>query len=174
MLLARVHIVLPQKDPMDPAQDTLPSASVMMRYRSDYNLEPMRERIRALVAGSVEGLTPAHVSLTLLAVTPVLSFPGNCANGADVPHPAGEVAATTCRHDGATVSSRATQMLCLLAAIILVVAGFMWFWQSQARTWFKRKARNAGARTEPGMPGTTGAPAAADEPGAATATGDKA
>jgi type III secretion protein J len=153
VLLARVHIVLPEKDPMDPTQDTPPSASVMMRYRSDYNLEPMRDRIRALVAGSVEGLTAARVSLTLLPVTPVLTFPGDCVDGAQVASAAGGVAATTCRNDGGTAPWRVTAMLCILAVIVLVVAGVMWFWQSWARTWFKRKARGAGTRTEPGVSG---------------------
>jgi type III secretion protein J len=153
VLLARVHIVLPEKDPMDPAQDTPPSASVMMRYRSEYNLEPMRERIRALVAGSVEGLTPARVSLTLLAVTPVLTFPGNCAQGADVANGVGGVAATTCRDDGSTAPSRATTMLYVMAVIVLVVAGFMWFWQSKAAMWIKRKARGAGGKAQPAKPG---------------------
>lgn len=149
VLLARVHIVLPGKDPMDPAQDTLPSASVMMRYRSDYNLELMRERIRALVAGGVEGLTPARVSLTLLPVTPVLTFPGNCAEGADVASAAGGVTATDCAHDAGNVASRVTAMLGVLALAVLLGAGFMWLWRSGRRTWFTRRAGGGGsARTD--------------------------
>lgn len=189
VLLARVHIVLPERDPMDSKQETLPSASVMMRYRSDYNLEPMRDRIRALVAGSVEGLTPARVSLTLLAVTPMLSFPGNCGDGADVPNAAGAVSATPCVSDGISLSSRATTVLGALAAIVLVVAGFMWFWQSEARNWFKRKGREDDVRVEPGTTGEgtpedkqdgqdapepSTAQGAGDEPGPAAATGEKA
>jgi type III secretion protein J len=192
VLLARVHIVLPEKDPLDATQDTPPSASVMMRYRSDYNLEPMRDRIRALVAGSVEGLTPARVSLTLLAVTPVLTFPGNCADGVDVANAAGGVAATTCRNDGGTGAARATTMLCVLAVIVMIVAGFLWFWNSGARTWLtrkmKRNVRGASARTEPGLPrpherneesdadgaapGEGTAEAAADTPRSATGRGE--
>jgi type III secretion protein J len=149
VLLARVHIVLPEKDPMDPAQDTLPSASVMMRYRSDYNLELMRDRIRALVAGSVEGLTPARVSLTLLAVTPVLSFPGNCAEGADVASAAGAVEATACGRDSGKASIRATAMLYVSAVLVLLVTGFMWLWHSEKRTWFKRKTRGRSAGLPP-------------------------
>ncbi|EIF32304.1 type III secretion apparatus lipoprotein, YscJ/HrcJ family [Burkholderia sp. Ch1-1] len=141
VLLARVHIVLPEKDPMDPAQDTLPSASVMMRYRSDYNLEPMRDRIRALVAGGVEGLTPARVSLTLVAVTPVLTFPGNCAAGDDVAGAAGAVAATTCPQSNGYVPSRATAMLVVLALLVLLMSGSIWLWDSGRRTWFKPKKR---------------------------------
>ncbi|MFL9903901.1 type III secretion inner membrane ring lipoprotein SctJ [Paraburkholderia fungorum] len=150
VLLARVHIVLPEKDPMDPTQDTLPSASVMMRYRSDYNLELMRDRIRALVAGSVEGLTPARVSLTLLAVTPVLTFPGRCADGGDVASAAGGVAATDCMRDGGN-PSRTTAMLGVLALLVLLAAGFMWLWRSQTRTWFGRKTRGDAAKAGPGQ-----------------------
>ncbi|ASV99887.1 type III secretion system inner membrane ring lipoprotein SctJ [Paraburkholderia aromaticivorans] len=143
VLLARVHIVLPEKDPMDSAQDTLPSASVMMRYRSDYNLEPMRERIRALVAGGVEGLTPARVSLTLVAVTPVLTFPGDCASGDDVASAAGAVAATSCAEAGGYTPSRATAMLGVLALLVLLMTGSIWLWRSGRRTWFKPKKRDA-------------------------------
>jgi type III secretion protein J len=149
VLLARVHIVLPQKDPMDPAQDTLPSASVMMRYRSDYNLELMRDKIRALVAGSIEGLTPARVSLTLLAVTPVLSFPGNCADGADVASAAGAVETTTCGRDSGKASIRATAMLYVSTVLVLLVAGFMWLWHSEKRTWFKWKKHERSAGPPP-------------------------
>ena len=139
VLLARVHIVLPEKDPMDPAQDTLPSASVMMRYRSDYNLEPMRERIRALVAGGVEGLTPARVSLTLVAVTPVLTFPGECAPDDGVASAAGAVAATTCGQSAGYTPSRATAMLGVLALLVALMSGSIWLWRSGRRTWFKPK-----------------------------------
>ena len=153
VLLARVHIVLPEKDPMDPAKDTLPSASVMMRYRSDYNLELMRDRIRALVAGGVEGLTPARVSLTLLPVTPVLIFPGLCADGADIASAAGGVAVTTCEQDEGKAQSRTTVVLCALTVLALLVAGFMWFWSAKARTWFKRKTRSRDAGTPAENPG---------------------
>ncbi|SEC78191.1 type III secretion protein J [Burkholderia sp. WP9] len=139
VLLARVHIVLPEKDPMDPAQDTLPSASVMMRYRSDYNLEPMRDRIRALVAGGVEGLTPARVSLTLVAVTPVLTFPADCAADDGVASAAGAVAATTCAQSAGYTPSRATAMLGVLALLVALMSGSIWLWRSGRRTWFKPK-----------------------------------
>ncbi|WP_144110567.1 type III secretion system inner membrane ring lipoprotein SctJ [Paraburkholderia sp. BCC1886] len=140
VLLARVHIVLPEKDPMDASHDTLPSASVMMRYRSDYNFEPMRERIRALVAGGVEGLTPARVSLTLVAVTPVLSFPGRCGDGRDIASAAGGVAATTCADDPRQAPSRVTVMLGVLALLVLLTSGFVWLWRSGIRSWFGPKA----------------------------------
>ncbi|MEZ0602491.1 type III secretion system inner membrane ring lipoprotein SctJ [Paraburkholderia sp. IW21] len=169
VLLARVHIVLPEKDPMDPAQDTLPSASVMMRYRSDYNLELMRDRIRALVAGGVEGLTPARVSLTLLAVTPVLTFPGRCADGADIASAAGAVDATACGRDGGVAPSRTTAMLCVLTVLVLLVAGFLWLWRSETRTWFKRKVRGDSPGTAPGHLGQTNPKATRDASDANTA-----
>ncbi|WP_244146535.1 type III secretion inner membrane ring lipoprotein SctJ [Paraburkholderia sp. BCC1876] len=150
VLLARVHIVLPAKDPMDPAQDALPSASVMMRYRSDYNLDLLRDRIRAIVAGSVEGLTSARVSLTLLPVTPVLTFPGNCGQGADVASAAGGVTTTDCVHDVGGGPARATAMLAVLALVVASAAGFVWLWRSGRRTWFKRKPRGGLAVTRGG------------------------
>ncbi|AXL53184.1 EscJ/YscJ/HrcJ family type III secretion inner membrane ring protein [Paraburkholderia caffeinilytica] len=145
VLLARVHIVLPEKDPLDPAHDTLPSASVMLRYRSDYNLEPMRDRIRALVAGGIEGLTPARVSLTLVPVTPVLTFPGDCPINGDVASAAGAVPATVCAQPGGHTPSRATAVLCVLALLVALGTGSIWLWRSGKRVWFKPKKRGDAA-----------------------------
>ena len=72
VLVARVHVVQPERDPLM-RQVTAPSASVMIRYRSDYTLDTMRDKIRGLVAGSVEGLAPEHVYLTLVPVTATLA-----------------------------------------------------------------------------------------------------
>ncbi|MDE1184508.1 type III secretion system inner membrane ring lipoprotein SctJ [Paraburkholderia sp.] len=179
VLLARVHLVLPEKDPMDPAQNTLPSASVMMRYRSDYNLEPMRDRIRALVAGSVEGLTPERVSLTLLAVTPVLSFPDACARAADVDSAAGGVVATACRSDRPQGPSRVTGTLVVLTLMVLLVSSFTWLWRSETRAWFERKTRRREPSREAGKTGPDAAdpaasPTAADASASAYRTGDDA
>ncbi|MFL6646154.1 MAG: type III secretion system inner membrane ring lipoprotein SctJ [Paraburkholderia fungorum] len=171
VLLARVHIVLPEKDPMDPTHDTLPSASVMMRYRGDTNLEPMRDRIRALVAGGVEGLMPERVALTLVPVTPVLSFPGGCDNdhdiagGNDVASAAGAVSVTTCSEARARMPSRATTVLGALAALVLLVSGSVWLWRSGLRTRFEREPRDG--RKPAGASDGRREPMAGDKPRAA-------
>ncbi|WP_174769925.1 type III secretion system inner membrane ring lipoprotein SctJ [Paraburkholderia hayleyella] len=71
VLLARVHVVIPEKDPTT-NQSPAPSCAVLVRYRSDVNLESRRRDIRALVAAGVEGLKPEQVALALIPVTPIL------------------------------------------------------------------------------------------------------
>ncbi|MPW16729.1 EscJ/YscJ/HrcJ family type III secretion inner membrane ring protein [Paraburkholderia sp. CNPSo 3157] len=116
VLVARVHIVQPERDPLM-RQVTPPSASVMLRYRSDYNLEYMRDKIRGLVAGSVEGLTPDHVYLTFIPVTPVVeSRDAGSDSGAYVAAP-GEAA----RHDATLTLIAMTVM-----AMLLIVSAWVW------------------------------------------------
>ncbi|WP_233868894.1 type III secretion system inner membrane ring lipoprotein SctJ [Paraburkholderia adhaesiva] len=129
VLIARVHVVQPERDPLM-QQVTAPSASVMIRYRSDYNLDYMRDKIRGLVAGSVEGLTPDHVYLTLVPVTPVVeSGDANSNKSACIAVPDGNS-----RHAG------------MLALIVLAVTAMIisaWVWgkgiRSFAPTFFRRR-----------------------------------
>jgi type III secretion protein J len=122
VLVARVHIVQPERDPVL-GLVTPPSASVMLRYRTDYNLELMRDRIRALVAGGVEGLTPERVNLTLIPVTPVL------------------VAADACRGSSACAAERerdehasATLVLLASAAGVMLLSISVWVWRRGIRS----------------------------------------
>lgn len=147
VLVARVHIVDPPRDPLmgAPAQ---PSASVMLRYRSDVNLEPMRDKIRALVAGAVQGLTPERVYVTLVPVTPIVTPAESCAQ-------TGSCAALRGLSNKAT-----TQVLIALTVLALALIGAVWVWDSGIRslprprvpgiTFFRRRAhRDARARAEP-------------------------
>ena len=60
---ARVHLVLPERSPFR-AQQTAPSASVVLRMKGSARLEPAQvEGIGALVAGAVEGMTPGEVTV---------------------------------------------------------------------------------------------------------------
>ncbi|WP_246641584.1 type III secretion system inner membrane ring lipoprotein SctJ [Paraburkholderia edwinii] len=133
VLVARVHIVQPERDPVL-GLVTPPSASVMVRYRTDYNLELMRDKMRALVAGGVEGLTPDRVNLTLIPVTPVL------------------VAGDACSGFNACTSGRerdehgsATLVLVALTIGAMLLAMSAWVWRSGIRsfspTFFRRKGR---------------------------------
>jgi type III secretion protein J len=116
VLVARVHIVQPERDPLM-RQVTAPSASVMIRYRSDYNLDYMRDKIRGLVAGGVEGLTPDHVYLTLVPVTPAVQSGDANGNGG-----ACGVASDGGPRRGATL----TLMVMTMMAMALIVSAWVW------------------------------------------------
>ncbi|MFM0556779.1 type III secretion inner membrane ring lipoprotein SctJ [Paraburkholderia sediminicola] len=153
VLVARVHIVQPERDPLM-RQVTPPSASVMLRYRSDYNIEYMRDKIRALVAGSVEGLTPDHVYLTFIPVTPVAD-PLNAKGDADA------------RFAPSAPGSRHSLVLTTIAVTVMVMLLIVsaWVWDSGIRsftpTFFRRRKlkRGSGSESEaqrkdqPGGPG---------------------
>jgi type III secretion protein J len=137
VLVARVHIVQPERDPVV-GLITPPSASVMLRYRTDYNLELMRDRIRALVAGGVEGLTPDRVNLTLIPVTPVL-VAGDACSGSNA-----------CAAGREGDEHRSTTLV-----LIALTIGFMllsisaWVWRSGIRSFSPTFFRRRGRRREP-------------------------
>jgi type III secretion protein J len=130
VLVARVHVVQPERDPLM-RQVTAPSASVMIRYRADYNLDYMKERIRGLVAGGVEGLTPDHVYLTLVPVTPVAetrepgTSGGTCAAGAG---------------GGSRRAGMSAPMFVGAIAAALIVLAWVWsrFTRARSPTFFRR------------------------------------
>ena len=152
VLIARVHVVDPPRDPLS-GPSSSPSASVLLRYRSDYNLEPMRERIRALVAGAVEGLTTDRVYVTLVAVTPVLTPAEVCA----------QTGRCTPASDTAGGNTTLTLIGLTIMGMLLIVS--VWVWDSGLRafprfpgiTFFRRRgSRN---RRPESMPSAAGKPA---------------
>lgn len=77
VVAARVHIVLPQNDPL--AERSKPSsASVFIRHRPDADLQRELTAIRSLVIRSVEGLTHDSVFVSLFTTE---ATSGTLANG---------------------------------------------------------------------------------------------
>lgn len=65
---ARVHLALPDNDPLTGAADP-PSASVFVKYREGFDLPSQAAAIKALVTNSVEGLDYDKVSIAMTEAT---------------------------------------------------------------------------------------------------------
>ncbi|WP_115494700.1 type III secretion system inner membrane ring lipoprotein SctJ [Dyella monticola] len=70
VLTARVHVALPEKDPRrtDPEP---PSASAMIRYRSDQRMDLLTPQIKRLIADSLAEGSPDNVDLLMVPVYPI-------------------------------------------------------------------------------------------------------
>ncbi|WP_353820170.1 type III secretion system inner membrane ring lipoprotein SctJ [Mesorhizobium sp.] len=75
VLSARVHLVLPENDPL--RQRLVPSsASVFIRHRASVAMNELIPQVKMLVAKGIAGLTYDNVSVTLIPVTPTVPEQG--------------------------------------------------------------------------------------------------
>ncbi|MGB3917183.1 type III secretion inner membrane ring lipoprotein SctJ [Thiothrix litoralis] len=65
VLVARVHVVLPENNPID-TEVKPSSASVFIKYNPAYRLEDMKSDIKMIVEKSIEGLTYDSVSVVMV------------------------------------------------------------------------------------------------------------
>ena len=80
VISARVHVVLPDTDPMK--RNAPPSsASVMVRHVRGAPVAMLAPQIRRLVASSVEGLNYDNVTVTLFEAEPLQSSPRRLGTG---------------------------------------------------------------------------------------------
>jgi len=66
VLVARVHVVLPERGQMGDAA-TPATAAVFVKHRAGYNLDALQPQIRKMVSNSIPGLEPERVSIVLVA-----------------------------------------------------------------------------------------------------------
>jgi type III secretion protein J len=65
VLVARVHVVLPEQNPID-TEIKPSSASVFIKYNPAYRLEDMKSDIKLIVEKSIEGLSYDKVSVVMV------------------------------------------------------------------------------------------------------------
>ncbi|NTY35241.1 EscJ/YscJ/HrcJ family type III secretion inner membrane ring protein [Burkholderia diffusa] len=113
VVVARVHIVLPNNDPL--AQVAKPSsASVFIKYRPNANLATLTPQIKNLVVHSVEGLTYDEVSVTSVAADPV--------DLVSAAQPSAQ------KSGGATLVGL---LIALLVCVVLAAAGGVLWWRAR-------------------------------------------
>jgi type III secretion protein J len=125
VLSARVHLVLPENDPLK--QRLVPSsASVFIRHRASVAMNDLIPQVKILVANGISGLTYDKVSVVLIPVEPMAPATGSS-----------EAGLTTFLglwlHPGSVAP--AMWLFCGLAAMVLLLGGRLAYLQ-----WYRPKS----------------------------------
>jgi type III secretion protein J len=72
VVVARVHVVLPERGALGASVGTPASAAVFIKHRLQYNLDALRPQIRALVTHAIPGLADDQVSVALVPAQPAV------------------------------------------------------------------------------------------------------
>jgi len=70
VVLARVHVVLPERAAAGESTGTPSSAAVFIKHQDGYNLDVLQPQIRRLVNNAIPGLTPEKISIVLFSAEP--------------------------------------------------------------------------------------------------------
>ena len=130
VITARVHVVLPQREPdsLQPSEPQPTSAAVFIKHRADADLQILVPRIKQLVQNSVAGLPYDKIAVALFPVSPAASRRPDLMTVLGVVVEAGSV-------------GRLRGMLAgwLFAGLLLGVAGF------SGIRWFRNRREMAGS-----------------------------
>lgn len=109
---ARVHIVIPDNDPLA-AKITPSSAAIFIRYRPGFDIESLSPQLKSLVMRSIEGLNYDNVSLVL------------------VPAAAASGPVASAKLAGSPVPQDWLLLAAIVTAAAAVGAGLLWLVQKQ-------------------------------------------
>ena len=121
VLVARVHVVLPEQDAARVAK-TAASAAIFIKHQAGYNLDVLKPQIRTLVAHAIPELGEDRVSVVLV----VAQRPSSAAAAASSPSSSVPGAV---RDSGSTVGTSWNGWMAGAAALAFVLAGVAaWAW----------------------------------------------
>lgn len=135
VLSARIHVVLPDNDPLS-SSDAPSSASVFIRHQREAAIGDLTPQIKMFVANSIEGLVYKNVSVVLVPVD-VADFEQNASENFE------QVAGLWVHKTSAAAARFLIYALAIVALLCLLGIAAVYWWFAM-----RREAR------EPGLPAT--------------------
>lgn len=123
VIVARVHVVLPERAAPGEASGTQSTAAVFIKHQEGYNLDTVLPQVRRLVSNSIPALSAERVSVVLVSAQSALAgnAPAVKAATATTPAPAAD--------RGSPFSLTLTLVLLFLAAASAGFIGWKYGWQ---------------------------------------------